>query len=66
MATTILHFVSINKGGVYRNVKILRVGSINTNGNVNASDVKLTMHDCEFRSTKESGTRVGAISNASV
>ena len=59
-------FCRINKGGTYRNVKILRVGSINTNGNVNASDVKLTMHDCEFRSTKESGTRVGAISNASM
>ena len=61
-----IQFCRINKGGTYRNVKILRVGSINTNGNVNASDIKLTMHDCEFRSTKESGTRVGAISNASM
>ena len=61
-----IQFCRINKGGTYRNVKVLRVGSINTNGNVNSSDIKLTMHDCEFRSTKVSGTRVGAISNASM
>ena len=61
-----MKFFRISKSGTYDRVKILRIDRLNTDGNIDSRDVRLIMQNCEFRSTRQRGTQVGPLNNASM
>ena len=52
--------------GTYRNIKALKIEGINMNGNDNVADLPIIMHDCEFRASNSTGTRVAPLNNGSM
>ena len=61
-----IRYLPLNKKATYRNIKALKVQGVNTDGTKNASDRPAILHDCEFRSSAATGSRVGPVNNASM
>ena len=68
IGTNNIKYLPLNRKATYRNVKVLKVLGINTDGTKDARNTRIIMHDCEFRSSHASntGTRLGVLNNGSM